>query len=81
MAPNESASRKSRLTAFLLAFLLGGFSAHRFHVGKNGSPVAMIVLTCTVVGIIVTTPWALIDWIMILCGTFKDEYGYKIKNW
>ena len=32
-------SRKSRLVAFLLAFFLGMFGAHRFYVGKTGTAI------------------------------------------
>ena len=74
-------SDKSRLVAFLLAFLLGVFGVHRFYVGKTGSAVAMLILSLTLVGMIVTGIWALADWIIILCGGFTDAQGRKIVHW
>ena len=75
------ASRKSRLVAFLLAFFLGMFGAHRFYAGKTATAVAQLVLSLTVVGMLVSGPWVCIDWIMIICGRFKDDMGRKITRW
>ncbi|MDT8070086.1 MAG: TM2 domain-containing protein [Terriglobia bacterium] len=66
---------KRILPAFLLCFFLGVFGAHRFYVGKIGSAIAMI-LTIGGLGI-----WALIDLIMIVTGSFKDENGVRITEW
>lgn len=35
-APQRTASSKSRMTAALLAFFLGGLGAHKFYLGKVG---------------------------------------------
>ncbi len=51
----------NRYVAALLAFFLGAFGVHRFYLGRVGSGVAMLVLTVTVIGSIVSVPWALID--------------------
>ena len=74
-------SEKSRTVAFLFAFFLGGFGIHRFYVGKTGSAIAMLILTLSLVGILVTAFWALIDWILVASGNFKDADGQLIKNW
>jgi TM2 domain-containing membrane protein YozV len=74
-------SEKSRTATFLFAFFLGTFGIHRFYVGKTGSGIAMLLLTCSILGIIVTAFWGLIDWIMIACGNFKDGEGKLVKNW
>ena len=60
---------KSKVVAALLCFFLGGLGIHRFYVGKIGSGILML-LTSGGCGI-----WALIDFIMILCGSFKDSDG------
>lgn len=68
-------SSKSRLVAFLLAFFLGFLGIHRFYVGKVGTGVIwLLTLGCLGFG-------ALIDWIMILAGAFKDKDGAVLQNW
>lgn len=52
---------RNRLVAALLAFLIGTLGIHRFYLGRNGSGVAMLLLTLSVLGIAVSAPWALID--------------------
>ncbi len=68
-------SDKKRLVAFLLCFFLGPLGVHRFYVGKVGTGVAQL-LTFGGLGI-----WALIDLIMILCGSFTDKEGNAITDW
>jgi TM2 domain-containing membrane protein YozV len=68
-------SDKLRLVALLLCFFLGPLGAHRFYAGKIGTGVVQL-LTLGGMGI-----WALIDLILILCGTFKDADGNPIVNW
>lgn len=75
------ASRKSRLVTFLLAFFLGMFGAHRFYAGKTGTAVMQLILTVTVFGMLISSPWVFVDWIVILCGNFKDDLGRKITRW
>lgn len=77
----EQISDRLILPAFLLAFFLGPFGVHRFYVGKTGSGIAMLVLTLTVVGAIATGIWALVDWIVIVCGGFTDGEGRQIRRW
>lgn len=69
----QAVSAKSKGTAALLCFFLGGLGLHRFYVGKVGTGIAMI-LTAGGLGI-----WAFIDLIVILCGNFKDKYGLPLK--
>ncbi len=68
-------SDKSRLVALLLCFFLGPFGVHRFYTGKIGTGILWL-LTLGLCGI-----GALIDLIMIACGTFKDKYGRFVKTW
>ena len=75
---NENESDKSRLIACLLAIFLGGLGIHRFYVGKIGTGICQILLTCCFgIGCV----WALIDLIMIVCGSFTDSDGKLLLNW
>lgn len=67
-------SDKSFIATLLLCLFLGGFGVHRFYVGKVGTGVAML-LTLGGLGI-----WSLIDFIMILVGSFTDKEGRIVKN-
>jgi TM2 domain-containing membrane protein YozV len=69
------ASDKKRLVAALLCFFVGGLGVHRFYVGKVGTGVVQI-LTLGGMGI-----WTLIDFIMILCGSFSDKDGAPLTEW
>jgi len=68
-------SPRSRTVAAVLAFFLGVIGIHRFYVGKIGTGVAQI-LTAGGLGI-----WTLIDFIVILVGSFKDKEGRVLSNW
>ena len=68
-------SPKSRTVASLLCFFLGGFGIHRFYAGKIGTGILWL-LTLGLLGF-----GTLVDFIVILCGSFRDSYGMQIKNW
>jgi len=68
-------SPKSRLAAFLLAWFLGIFGAHRFYIGKVGSGLAML-FTLGGLGI-----WAFVDFIMIAAGSLRDGDNLPVKKW
>jgi TM2 domain-containing protein/uncharacterized protein DUF4339 len=77
----DGSSDRLILPAFLLAFFVGVFGVHRFYVGKTTSGIVMIILTCTVIGAVVTAIWSMIDWIMIICGAFEDREGRRLTRW
>jgi TM2 domain-containing membrane protein YozV len=68
-------SDKKRLVALLLCFFIGVLGIHRFYVGKVGSGILQII-TLGGFGI-----WVLIDFIMIICGSFKDKDGLPLTQW
>ena len=70
--PNKS--KCDWLTTVLLSFFLGGFGIHSFYVGKTGIGIVQL-LTLGGCGI-----WALIDFIMILCGSYRDGEGKVVSN-
>lgn len=67
-------SEKNWLVTLLLCLFLGGIGVHRFYAGKIGTGILQL-LTLGGCGI-----WVLIDFIMILVGSFKDKDGNPITN-
>ena len=68
-------SKKSRTAVVLLCFFFGCFGIHRFYLGKIGSGLLML-FTFGGLGI-----WALIDFILAICGELHDSDGLLVKNW
>ncbi|WP_425229100.1 TM2 domain-containing protein [Sphingomonas sp.] len=74
----EPTTDRNKIVAALLAFFLGVLGIHRFYLGRTGSGIVMLVLTITVVGMLITGPWAIIDCIRYLVMTDRDfarRYG------
>ncbi len=70
--------RKDKVAAALLAFFLGVLGVHRFYLNRVGSGIVMLVLTCTLIGIFVTSIWALVDFVRYLVMSeeeFHHRYG------
>lgn len=74
-------SEKLILPAFLLSLFFGCFGAHRFYCNKIGSGIVMLLLTLSFFGIFISAIWNFIDFVVILCGAFRDGDGRKIVNW
>ncbi len=74
-APPPPATDRRILPAALLCFLLGVFGAHRFYVGKTGTAILML-FTIGGLGI-----WTLVDFILIVTGSFKDANGVRLTAW
>jgi hypothetical protein len=64
---------KSKWVAALLCFFLGAFGIHRFYVGKIGTGIIWL-LTVGLCGV-----GALIDFIVILIGGFRDKANMPLK--
>lgn len=88
---DSSVSEKSKGVAAVLCFFLGALGIHRFYVGKVGT--GLLLLALWIVGGIITLLtlglggfvmipagiWVIVDFIMILCGNFKDKDGHSLK--
>jgi TM2 domain-containing membrane protein YozV len=77
-APAPLDDDRNKYIAALIAFFIGWLGVHRFYLGRNASGVAMVILSCTVIGLIVTIPWAFIDMIRYLVMSdreFAERYA------
>lgn len=54
-------NRKSLAVTYILWFFLGMFGAHRFYLEKMGTAVAMLILTLSLIGIVVSWVWWIVD--------------------
>jgi TM2 domain-containing membrane protein YozV len=66
--------QKDWTVTLLLCIFLGGLGVHRFYTGKIGTGLLML-FTAGGLGI-----WWLIDLIMILTNSFKDNYGMPLRH-
>lgn len=73
MSDDIERSEKGFVPTILLCFFLGAFGIHRFYVGKIGTGILML-LTLGGFGI-----WTLVDFIMIVVGSFRDKDNLPIK--
>ena len=74
-------TNRNKIVAALLAFFLGPLGIHRFYLGRTGSGIIMLVLTCTLIGLLVTGIWSLVDFIRYLVmddREFEARYNSAI---
>ena len=72
-----AANDRNKYVAALLAFFLGPLAIHRFYLGRNRSAVLMLIMSITVVGMVITWPWALVDtvrYLMMSDEEFANRY-------
>ena len=73
MVEEVNRSKKSWIVTLVLYLFCGTLGAHHFYAGRIGSGITFL-LTLGGLGI-----WALVDFILILTGNFKDDEGKVIK--
>ena len=74
------ANDRNKYVAAVMAFVIGTLGIHRFYLGRTGSGIVMLVLTITVIGLIISAPWALIDtirYLMMSDEEFAARYPRK----
>ena len=69
----DGISDKGFVPTILLCFFLGALGVHRFYVGKIGTGLLQLV-TFGGLGL-----WALVDFIMVVTGNFRDANGLPVK--
>ncbi len=72
VAPAPDENDRNKHVAAILAFFLGPLGIHRFYLGRTGSGIAMFALSCTVVGLIISAPWAFIDMVRYLLMSDRE---------
>jgi TM2 domain-containing membrane protein YozV len=80
-----NANGKNAVAAYLLWFFLGGFGAHRFYMGRNGSAFGMLglwlasaVLTTVLIGFVgflALGVWWIVDAFLINTWLQQDSAG------
>ena len=60
------ANDRNKYVAAVMAFVIGTLGIHRFYLGRTGSGIVMLVLSITVIGLVISAPWALVDMIRYL---------------
>ena len=91
---NPPASSEKKLTLFLLCWLFGLFSVHRFYTGKyltGGLQVLAFVLAGALAALRLEAPaiisgavgglWLISDFMRIIMGRFTDREGRLITDW
>ncbi|HKR24660.1 MAG TPA: TM2 domain-containing protein [Allosphingosinicella sp.] len=63
---------RNKYIAAIIAFLVGPLGIHRFYLGRTGSGIAMLLLSFTLIGLILTVPWAFIDMIRYLVMSDRE---------
>lgn len=73
--------KKSIAAAYVLWVVFGLLGAHRFYLGRTGSAVVMLLLSLSMVGLIVTVFWALVDLFLIpgMTDDRNDELRYLLS--
>src|SRR5262245_47239044 len=59
------ANKKTAVVAYLLWFFLGLLGGHNFYLKRIGVAVAQLVLSLTLVGMVITFVWVLVDAFLI----------------
>lgn len=76
VAGPAATNHRNKYVAALLAFFIGTLGIHRFYLGRNGSAVLMLILSVTLIGLVISAPWALIDAVRYLMMS-DDEFARR----
>ena len=73
------ANKKDACVAYVLWFFLGYFGAHNFYLKRTGIAVAQLILTLTIVGVVITFFWHLVD-AFLIPGAVRRENN-RLLTW
>ncbi len=66
------ANKKTALVAYLLWFFVGLFGGHNFYLKRTGVAVAQLILSLTLIGMVITIFWVLVD-AFLIPGWVRDQ--------
>ncbi len=66
------ANKKAALIAYLLWFFVGIFGGHNFYFKRTGLAITQLILSITIVGLLITCVWILID-AFLIPGWVRDQ--------
>lgn len=71
----DNVNGKSKITAGILGIFLGCFGVHNFYLGYNGKAIAQLLITLLSLFLLswVSAIWGLIEGILILTGSIKED--------
>jgi TM2 domain-containing membrane protein YozV len=69
---------KKPFQAYVFWFFLGWLGAHRFYAGRGKSGLAMVLLTCSIVGFPISFLWWLAD--SVLLGGILQEDRELVRD-
>jgi TM2 domain-containing membrane protein YozV len=69
---------KNMVVAYILWYFLGIFGAHRFYMKKTGTAVTQLILSITVVGLIATSIWWVVD--AFLLHTWVKDHNRHVEG-
>jgi len=68
---------KNMILAYVLWYFLGILGGHRFYMKKTGSAIAQLILSITLIGLIVTTIWWIVD--AFLVHTWVKDHNRELE--
>jgi TM2 domain-containing membrane protein YozV len=73
------ANKKTALIAYLLWFFVGLFGAHNFYLQRTGVAVTQLILSLTLVGMLITVFWVLVD-AFLIPGWIRNQNNLLAKQ-
>jgi TM2 domain-containing membrane protein YozV len=66
--------------AYVIWILAGIFGGHRFYLGRTGSAIGQLVTSLTIIGILVTVVWNIVD-LFLIPGIVREENEKLAAEW
>ncbi len=73
------ANKKTALVAYLLWFFVGLLGGHNFYLKRTGVAVTQLILSLTLVGILITIVWVVVD-AFLIPGWVRDQNNLLAKQ-